>query len=414
MARQDLSNWIIHFIHGRNIENELFESSYSLDDGQYSIPDGFSYHGEPIRLTSKYEEDDYGLNEDADGFEVLKKILHDGIIRSGWSFRKSKPTIYGPKAATCFTEMPLYALIEYSKTRNSQSSIEPYGIAFLKNELYNAGARPVIYGLSGKHLESKKGEANFGIGLRTLSSECGIGIREMYRYVYTNLSAGRNVTWMHEREWRWADVDETNEFAGLPFYALNDFIKFNRLIIIVKTKKESEEIIEYLMHLIHSGSTDFAREYDIKLIERTHVLALEELDSLVKDPLKVNLDDLPLNSVPRLPKIIVPKEILEKVKTAIECASTICYKESEKDYEAHGDYDVSGFCHIVTYDVKSEITQALIDLDIAHSYGKGSYTVYIKSYPVQGLGTQEIGHKAAAEYLTAELGQKFYTKSRWD
>jgi hypothetical protein len=414
MSRQDLTSWIIHFIHNRNLDNEILESSYSVYDDEYAVPDGFTYQGKPIRLTQRYEEEDYGLSEDANALDVLKKILHDGIIRSGWSFRNSKPTIYGPKAATCFTEMPLYALIEYAKTRNSEDSIEPYGIAFLKNELFNAGARPVIYGVSGKHIEGKKGDPNFGIGLRVLSKDCGIGIKEMYRYVYTNLSAGKNITWMHEREWRWADLEEQFDFPGMPFYALNDTIKFSRIIIIVKTKAESEEIIEHLIHLIHSHGTNFDRLYDLKSIAHSYVLAIEDLDKLTNDTVNVKLDDLPLSKVPRLPKIVVSQETLQKVKAAVENATTICFEASKKDFEQNGDYDICGFCTVVTYIVKSEITQALINLELADSYGKGYYAIRIRSYPTQGLGNQEIGHRAAAEYLTTELGQNFSTHSNWD
>lgn len=65
-----------------------------------------------------------------------------------------------------------------------------------------AGARNVIYGLSGQHKESEPGDAFWGYGMRTLSSDCGLGINEQYRYVYTKLSQDKNVDWTFEREWR--------------------------------------------------------------------------------------------------------------------------------------------------------------------------------------------------------------------
>lgn len=120
---------------------------------------------------------------------MLKKILRDGYIRAGWSFRNNSPTIYGPKAAVCFTEMPLFGLIEYSKTRNAEYFIEDYGIAFLKDELYKAGARPVIYGLTTGHKEASEKDKYFGKGLRNLAFETGLGLKEQYRYVYTKLGA---------------------------------------------------------------------------------------------------------------------------------------------------------------------------------------------------------------------------------
>lgn len=414
MSRQDLSNYVIHFIHGRNPENELLEYSYVAEDDEYTIPDSFTLEGKPIRLTNKYEEDDYGFPENADALDVLKKILHDGIIKTGWSFRGNKPTIYGPKSAACFTEMPLYALIQYSQLRNSIKDIEPYGIAFLKNEIFAAGARPVIYGLSGKHIEAKKADGNFGKGLRTLSEECGLGLKEMYRYVYTSFSKEKNISWMHEREWRWADTNEKFDYAGMPFFTANDHINFSRIIIIVKTAEERDEILKHLTHLIHSKSTNFEREYDLKAIARAYVLAIEDLDSINGDISAVKLDDLPLHSIPRPPKIIVSNTIYDKVKETIEAAGKICYDTSKKKYEERGDRDIAGICSIVTYVRNSEVTQALIDLDIAHSFGKDEYVIYLKSYPVQSLGVIEAGYNAAADFLTTELGQSFSVNSRWD
>lgn len=417
MKRNDLTNWIIHFVHRRNPDNDPLEFSYDFEEMEYiPFPDSFTYEGEPIFKTEKYEEDDYGLEPDAYSIGVLKKILHDGIIKTGWSFRNGNPTIYGPKSAACFTEMPLYALIEYSKNRNNENYIEPYGIAFLKEELFEAGARPVIYGLSGKHKESIKGDDNYGIGLRTLSSECGIGLREMYRYVYTNISTAKRIDWTHEREWRWADLDERFEwFSGLPFIAKNDFFKFSKVIVFVKEKEEVEDVIVHLQHLYHSKTTNFDREYDLNIIANTYVLAIDELSKIEKEIENINLDDLPLNSVPKLEKIVVSEVTKKNVKEAIDKASEIYFNQAEKDFIEKGDVGPCGWLNIVTYTSNSEITQAMIDLGIASSYGKGYYYVSLnKGYPAQAIAVDENGKEMAAKYLTETLGQNFYTHVRWD
>ncbi|KFF16525.1 hypothetical protein [Flavobacterium hydatis] len=414
MSRTDLSNWVIHFVHNVNTNNQSIESSFICGDDQYAIPDGFTYDGKPIRITEKYQEDDYGLPDEACAFEVLKKILHDGVIRAGWSFRSGNPTIYGSKAAACFTEMPLYALIDYAKKRNAEGYVEPYGIAFVKHELFEAGARPVIYGLSVPPKEAVAGDPNFGIGLRSLAAECGIGSKEMYRYVYTKLTRNKSVNWMHEREWRWADVAEEFEFFGMPFYALNEQTKFTKVIIIVKTKYESKEILEHLINLLHSRTTNFDREYDLKLISNTYVLAIDELEGLTNDTASVNLDDLPLSRVPKLPKITVSSEMSERVKEAVRAAELICYEVSKQYFEQYGEKDICGNCTIVTSIPNTEITQALIDLEIANSYAKGDYSFYLKTYPTQALTAKEKGYTAAAEYLTKTLGQKFTMESSWD
>ena len=417
MKRNDLSNWIIHFVHRRNPENDPLEFSYDFEEMEFiPFPDSFTYKGEPIFKTEKYEEDDYGLEPDAYAYGVLKKILHDGIIRTGWSYRNGNPTIYGPKSAACFTEMPFYALIEYSKNRNNENYIEPYGIAFLKEEMFDAGARPVIYGLSGKHIESKKGDKNFGIGFRTLSSQCGIGLREMYRYVYTNISATKRTDWTHEREWRWADLDEKFEwFAGLPFIAKNDFYQFSKIIVFVKSKDEVEDIIEHLQNLYHSKTTNFDREYDLKVIANTYVLAIDELTEIDKEISTIKLDDLPLNSIPKLKKIVVSEETKKSVLDAIKKATEISYNQAAKDFSDKGDIGPCGWVNITTYTANSEVTQALVDLDLAYSFGKGFYTVKLnKEYPAQSIVVDEKGKEMAAKYLTDALGQKFYTYTRWD
>jgi len=80
--RKDLTEWIIHFVHDRKIDNE--SSVYFGNLGEYhDFPDNFSYEGEPMYQTEQYQEDEYALEEDASAFSVLRKIIHDGIIKSG-------------------------------------------------------------------------------------------------------------------------------------------------------------------------------------------------------------------------------------------------------------------------------------------------------------------------------------------
>lgn len=417
MSRHDITDWIIHFVHKRNSENDPLEFSRDWEETMDYIefPDNFKFDGEPIYQTNIYEEEAYGLEPDASAMGVLKKILHDGIIKCGWSYRNGNPTIYGPKSAACFTEMPLYALIEYSKNRNNENYIEPYGIAFLKNELFEAGARPVIYGLSGTHKEATKGDKNFGIGLRTLSSECGIGLNEMYRYVYTNIKSHKRIDWTHEREWRWADLREKFDFAGLPFYADNEEFSFSKIIVLVKTNEDVEEIIEYIQHLYHSKSTNYAREYNLTTIANTYILSIEDLAKFDKDIDTVKLDDLPINAIPKLPKIVVKPETIEKVKNAIKVASEISYDECERVFNEKGDVGGCGWAYVVTHVTNSEITQAMIDLELASSYGTSYYYIKLdKSFPAQSLDVDEPGKIKAAEYLTRELGQYFTTRWKWD
>lgn len=415
-VRNDLTEWVFHFVHDRKPENDSLEFSYDWEgDFNYvALPDYFTFEGEPIYLTEKYEEDDYGLESDAKAFFVLKKILHDGIIKTGWSFRKGVPTIYGPKSAACFTEMPLYALIEYAKARNNKDFIQSYGIAFLKDEIFEAGARPVIYGLSDKHLEASREDKFFEKGFRALSEKCGIGLKEMYRYVYTSFKKERRIDWTHEREWRWADLNEEFNFAGMPFIAKSKNNFFTRIIVFVKTSDEVEDILEHLQNLYHSKETNFSREYNLRLLESTYVTSLEDISKLKISLENVKFDDLPFNKIQKLTKIDVKSNTYDLVKKVIKETEDLYYKETEKKFNEIGDFGACGHASLVTFESNSEITQALIDLDIAHSFAKGEYVIYLKGYPVQSIEVQEYGIDLAAKYITKCLEQEFYGRTKFD
>lgn len=410
-------------MHRRNPENDPLEFSIDVENLEYiPIPDNFDYNGVPMFQLDKDEEDEYGLAPDDYAFVVLKKILHDGYIRTGWSYRNYTPTIYGPKSAVCFTEMPLYGLIEYAKSRANEYVTESYGIALLKEELFKAGARPVIYGLSTKHEEASGDDPNFGKGFRALSTKAGLGIKEQYRYVYTNLDSSKRTDWTHEREWRWADLSERFDFPGLPIFALNDLIHFSQIIVFVKTVKERDNLIDHLKNLFHSKMTNRGLEYNLRAIENTYVLSLDELADLKKDISLIKFDDLPLKSIPKIQKIDVKPETLDRVRRAIEEASKVSLKASTDFYDNYPMVNEKGeklgpcgFSHVVTWESNSEITQALVELDVASSYADGYYHIYgLKTYPSQLLDVEEQGMIAASEYLTKELGQKFSYHSRLD
>lgn len=419
MARFDLTKYVIHFVHQRNSVTDpsicIREEDAFEEFGDYQTPDGFTYDGKPIFLTDLFEEREYDLPDDASAFEVLMKILHDGYIKAGWSYRGGRPTIYGPKAAVCFTEMPLYGLIEYARLRGDKNFTERYGIAFLKDELFHAGARPVIYGLSGDHVESNEDDLSHSAGYRTLASECGISIREQYRYVYTSLFSLKRVDWTHEREWRWADLDQSLDVPGMPFYLINDKTSFARVVVIVETVEECKLVIDRLKNLFHSKSTNRGREYNLDLITNTRVLALEELAKFSDNPALARLDDLPLHHIPKISKVYVPQELMDKVKNAVAEASEIFMSAMNKHVQVHGDSGLCGWSHVVAQSPNSKITEALITLKLASSYAQGLYYIRVSKHSnIQSIDAHEAGATAAAEYLTQVLGEPFSYESTYD
>lgn len=135
-VRLDLTDYLTHFIHKPSNQIKVLPLCYDKDDNPI-------YEQQNSKYDSQYQ------TRSESSFEVLLKILHDGIIRTGWSHRGDSPTIYGKRSAVCFTEMPLYALAKYAIDRDDECKVDQYGIAFNRYQLFAYGARPVIYGFSG-------------------------------------------------------------------------------------------------------------------------------------------------------------------------------------------------------------------------------------------------------------------------
>ena len=415
--RIDISDWVIHFVHDRNIVNE--DISYD-EDGEINHwdpnPNGYKFSGEPLYLENPLKEEENAIEYETEAYWVLLKILKDGYIKSSWSYRNNKATIYGHKQAVCFTEMPLYGLIEYAKERNTKS-VGTYGIAILKKDLFKAGGRSVIYGLSGTVSEAKPDDLYYNGLTRNLSSQSGLGLKEQYRYVATNLNRiPYPIDWMHEREWRWADIKEVHEVPGLPLIIINPDFLLSKIVIIVKTIKEVEDILDNLQYLFHSTSDGFEHVfYSPQAIASISILATDEITKYSINPDTTKLEDLPLHILPKIAKANVKPETLQLISELMTEASEISLKASNEFYKKYGDNDLSGYCHLVTSDASSEVTQALIDLRFAKAYGDGYYHIYdLQTHPCHSLNVKEAGIKAGAKFLEENLNQTFRFYSRLD
>ena len=253
--REDLSEWALHFVHDYNPKAEPNDSMINFD--HYGI---FPYHRDKD-LNDRFDmwsisDEEYPIDPDPDALQVLLKIITDGHIRASWAFRNGRPTIYGPRAAVCFTEMPLYGLVEYAKQRR-KNSVGAYAVGVLKRELFAAGGRPAIYGISGKHIEhTPKGVAN-GRWPRYLDSSCGLGEAEQYRYVAMSVDPRRSIDWTHEREWRWVDHEDRYSCPGLPIWLSEEPTRFSRVFVVVPNETEVIRALDRLQQLHDSGANDF-------------------------------------------------------------------------------------------------------------------------------------------------------------
>ncbi|HAN93822.1 MAG TPA: hypothetical protein DCQ33_17320 [Nitrospira sp.] len=425
--RRDLSAWVMHFVHNRNPKNN---PAYEMNEGGETPL--FPFHEDQDKNSRfalwEMVDESSTLAPDDDAFCVLLKIIEDGHIRSGWSFRDGKPTIYGPRSACCFTEMPLYALVDYAK-RRSADSVGAYAIGVLRDELYAAGGRPAIYGLSGPHRELP----NHGLAPpvlqrwpRKLDPICGLAEQEQYRYVSMNLGGKKRIDWAHEREWRWADVPDVCTCPGLPVWLQDEPHQFSRVMLVVPTQKEADRILDKLKELYDAGWHNFDYAYNKDTLAATHVVALETVaKSVSPDALQViRLDDLPVSTIKVFSSPPVDEKYTKRVSDALaeahgaaKNASNAFIKSASKSKDGHV-LDVCGFARLVLYSPQHPLATALLELGEGTVIGGVGY--WVSNFGSHTQGQQALSVREAAVEAAREVMQKhfpdasFGTDSTWD
>ncbi len=404
--RYDMSEWAIHFVHSRNPEyapNPKLRASFGS-----RVP----FHSDSSRDKSFhdwYERDgQHGLADDASGLDVLSKIIDDGHIRAGWSFRGGVPTIYGPRPACCFTEMPLSSLLVYAKTRAKKESVDTYAICVLKRELFAAGGRPVIYGTATGHQEN--GGTKWP---RFLAEECGIGEREQFRYVAFNLSRPkRPIDWTHEREWRWCDARDTCSTPGLPIWADDPSITFSRIILIVKTRDEAEGTLNQLKQRHDAGTNPFGDPYHVEALRNTSIVAIDELP----EGKNARIEDVPEQYVP-IQRPSPSPEFIAEVKEALaeaRLAGLDAASENTAQFTNFGYLLANhrGKAFGMVFDPQSELTEALIALNAITVKSWGGYQLKLFEDDDLILPIVMISEAAVVAALNV-LEQKFPTSVFW-
>lgn len=421
--RKDISDWVIHFVHDRHPADDMYvlteiakrEAEIDGVDTYGTMVHYFDADGKSHDMSEPISDEEYPIAEDAKAFDVLLKIVHDGFIRSGWSLRDGNATIYGPYSAVCFTEMPLYALLDYSQIRGGKDGyVGSYGIAFRKKELFKAGARPVIYGLSGTHQEVDGSHDWYKYGIRVLHPNCGIGLQEQYRYVHTNFNRTTPIDWTHEREWRWALRNGDSGIGGMPFLLSEEWGPlFTEILLIVQTEIEQVELLNLIKGMYDAKSTNSGRDYNTTLLPAIKVISLESLALADVDLQSVRIEDIPYKQMKIMPEIKVSEEMRIKVKQYVPAAeqkgveAIVAYKKLHPEHITK-DFDW-GHVHACTNEI-SEVTQALLEEGLAYTFSDGKYIIFIGKgdWPYDDSTLLYIGARATAEYLTQIFGQRFY------
>ena len=420
-SREDLSEWAVHFVHDYNPEADPDDSIIDFDHFG-----GFPYHRDKAindrfdswRISDEY----YPIDPDPDALQVLLKIITDGHIRASWAIRNKRPTIYGPRAAVCFTEMPLYALIEYAKQR-SRESVGTHAVGVLKRELFAAGGRPAIYGLSSKHIESRpKGKAYSGWP-RYLAPSCGLSEAEQFRYVAMSADSQRPIDWSHEREWRWVDHKDQCSCPGLPIWLAEEPIAFSRAFVVVPDAAGSKRVIDRLQQLHDAGANDADFLISKETLEATSVVALDQLTDAMTG--RMRLEDIPANHIRNFDRPSVTPTFVEEVRNVLSRARAAADQaalERLKSAPRTKDgfvADVAGWAHLVVYDSHSPVVSALLQLGEAWANPGSGY--YIRGIGGLGWRTEQALSLAEASARAAQaVLEEYYpdlslgVHTRWD
>lgn len=409
-GRPDISDWLIHFVHDRNpiLDDSMYDDideprpAFRFTDGE---PEGIEY-------SWRLSDAEYVIEPDAYAIQVVEKILHDGHIRAGWSWRESRskglvPTIYGESPAVCMTEMPLSSLLAYAKNRAKSQAVLAYGIALKKDEVFQAGGRQVIYGLSGNHREISDVP-------RLLDPACGIGKQEQYRYVATSLGSERPIDWTHEREWRWAHPPGL-EIPGLSLW-LDDEPTWSSIIVIVSSDDEAEDMLAFIRKLADRRSTNYEHQYCVEQIERVRVLSLARIERLLQDNDVVRIDDIPLALKTKFGRVAIDQTDRDRANAAITDLNKLIPGFQQEYLDATGgSFDLCGFAH-VSFDVADNpFCEALIQERKAETWYDGYRVILPISGKTQNISEEEFIAQRCADYLNDLVGERhFWMKSRLD
>ena len=383
----------------------------------YDYFQGFPYH-EDRQLNDRFDawrisDDYYQLDPREPAIGVLLKIVTDGHIRATWAFRNGRPTIYGPRAAVCLTEMPLYALLDYAKKRE-RDVVGTYAIGLPKQEVFRAGGRPVIYGLSSRHVEAHRANQLSRVWPRKLHESCGISEAEQYRYVSMAMDKDKQIDWSHEREWRWADHNDQCRCPGLPIWLSDEPVEITSAYVVVQSSQDARHILRRLQELYDAGGNDFDHPFNNETLKNTRVVCLDQLRSALADDdiNSLRLEDVPaatvrtFNRPPASAALVADvRSALAKARMAADEAAEEYLRSASRTSEGHV-ADIAGWAQLVVRESQSEFVSALLALNEAYPVPGEGYVIRIGGLgwkQEQALGVAEAAVRGARRLLRARF-----------
>jgi hypothetical protein len=289
----------------------------------------------------------------------------------------------------------------------------------LKSEFFEAGGRPVIYGLSNSNVTYKKNTATCRI-----MTDSVLPLPEQFRYVSYNPSG----------EWRWKVQDRETDFIwGLDGYGYYDAIPglplftgkenaghFSKLAIIVWKKEELEEVQELMTGLYLAESNNYGTPFSRSLIENSSVIVLEDVVSAVEEGHSDSQTIEGLQADKLSSPVIVtatPENAKEIVNSAFAKAVSIgeaAAVEYEKTHDIH--VGSCGFVNLVSYDVTEPIVQYMLQSGKAAGPFDGTVHIRVRGNwaVTQSMDYEEHIYEAMKPVLSEELQITLYVHSRLD
>ena len=376
--RFDLSEFLIHFFRRIDI----------TADGSPSLPDHLGWGN---------------VNEDViyPPIFMLRCAIRNRRLWATWAVRNGARTIYGSRPAVCFTEMPIAAFLETSRSREAQGqAISQYAILLPKVAMFRRGANPVIYGLDARDARLPPGQ---GGGPRIMNDSL-LPAMEQYRYVTFNPAATKPIDWTHEREWRWpysgdltryqyelddvGMVDDTSDMPGMDLTG-DDLAGMG---IIVRKKSEIAEVAHDVLALV-----------DRDIVGRDHfqfVLCAEKVHDLeaIRDP--EGVEQALLGATLDLASILDgdPKQ---RDALAQEFANVVAQVDA-----AHPEIECGepGGCWLWLVDNTHALTRALLDAGRAVVSESGRYLAKLPEFSLdRGLQQRE----RMTRELATMVGKKY-------
>jgi hypothetical protein len=404
--RYDYTKWLIHFVRDRKTEQ-------CYPDGESSI-----YDVENLNIGIKANH-------------ALNTIIRLGGILPGYSVREGRTTIYGGNPVICFTEMPIYSFAKYAKKRNKTDRISPYGIALLKTELYSAGGRPVIYGLT-----SRNPEYELNTTFKRIFKDNILPLKEQYRYVAYNPSGDKWIDWTHEREWRWVPSEDKHKIwcaggelqqelmpvPGLPLFNGSEHGGyFSQVGIIVNNDEEAKNIQKILTGFYLAECNDYSSHFSKEVISNSFIILLENIIDAVESGKAIEAQTIEGLKKEHLYKPILINEntaiYKKQIIEAVEKSKIAGLKESNNYLSKHKeDKDSCGYANVVSYDVTNPIIQQMLIMEIASGPYDGEVLIHVNgNWPfMQSINYNEKIAETVCKTLNSLLGDIFYTNSKLD